>query len=315
MSTSAAHPDVPARDVFVLSGGAARGAVHVGMMQTLLEAGVVPAAFVGTSVGALNAAFMGWETGLDRVHELADHWLQLGTRDIFPGRVWSRLAHIAQRHTYLFSSDALRRLIAAWVPVERLEDLPTPVRVTTTPLVGQGAVYHDRGDLADVLLASTAVPGIFAPVDLVGPDGVRSLHVDGGIADLVPVGGAADLQPTRVFVLDASVPPRMPHARTPIEMLVASLSAAMRARPMIDLGPGVEVHHLRTPDLGTRMTDFSRTPEHMALGRRAASEALDRITRLGEVSDVSSSAPRPGRHAASAPGRHHRLRDLFGRAA
>lgn len=296
--------DASTRDVFVLSGGASRGAVHVGMMQTLLEAGIVPAGFVGTSVGALNAAFLGWRADLDRVHELADRWLRLGTRDIFPGRVWTRLAHIAQRHTYLFSSDALRTLIDEWVPVSRLEELPTPVRVTTTPLVGNGAVYHDHGDLAEVLLASTAVPGIFAPVHLTDAGGVRSLHVDGGIADLVPVAGALALAPTRVFVLDASVPPRMPQARTPIEVLVASLGVAMRARPMTDLGPGVEVHHLRAPDLGTRMTDFSRTAEHLALGRRSAAAVLDRLAVDG--------------HPAAPPAstrRHHRLRDLFGHAA
>lgn len=197
MSTAADR--IGGRDVFVLSGGAARGAVHVGMMQTLLEAGVVPAAFVGTSVGALNAAFMACGPTLQRVHELAGRWERLRTQDIFPGRVWSRLAHIAQRHTYLFSSDALRRLIGEWAPVGRLEDLPTPVRVTTTPLVGNGAVYHDRGDLTEVLLASTAVPGIFAPVHLPDPNGAPSLHVDGGIADLVPVAGAVDLAPSRVF--------------------------------------------------------------------------------------------------------------------
>ena len=306
MSRAAANPPTGGRDVFVLSGGAARGAVHVGMMQTLLEGGIAPHAFVGTSVGALNAAFMGWDTGLERVHELADHWLQLRTRDIFPGHVWTRLAHIAQRHTYLFSSDALRHLIATWVPVTHLEELTTPVRVTTTPLVGNGAVYHDRGPLADVLLASTAVPGVFAPVRLTDESGTQTLHVDGGIADLVPIAGAAGLSPTRVFVLDASVPPRMPHARTPVEVLVASLGVAMRARPMVDLGPSVEVHHLRTPDLGTRMTDFSRTAEHLALGRRAAAELLDR---LAHGHDKEPARPTP-RHA-----RHHRLRDIFGRAA
>ena len=292
------------RDVFVLSGGAARGAVHVGMMQTLLEAGIVPHAFVGTSVGALNAAFMAWEPTLDRVHELTEHWQRMRTQDIFPGRVWSRLAHVAQGHTYLYSSDALRRLIGQWVPATRLEDLPVPIRVTTTPLVGNGAVYHGHGDVADVLLASTAVPGIFAPVHLGDGTGAPSLHVDGGIADLVPVAGATDLAPSRVFVLDASVPPRMPRARTPIEVLVASLGVAMRARPMADLGPDVEVHHLRTPDLGTRMTDFSRTAEHLALGRRAAADLLEGLARAEERRPVTA-----------AVARHHRLRDLFGRAA
>jgi NTE family protein len=305
MSTPGAQHST-ARDVFVLSGGAARGAVHVGMMQTLLEAGIVPHALVGTSVGALNAAFMGWQTGLDRVHELADHWQRLTTRDIFPGGTWSRLAHLARRHTYLFSSDALRDLIGTWVPVSRLEDLTTPVRVTTTPLAGDGAVYHDRGDLVSVLLASTAVPGVFAPVHL-DHGGRRVLHVDGGISDLVPLAGAADLAPTRVFVLDASVPPRLPQGRTPIEIVVASLGVAMRARPMADLGPRVAVHHLRAPDLGTRMTDFSRTTEHLTLGRRAAAELLDRLARDGSTG-APAATPRPA-------GRHHRLRDLFGRAA
>jgi NTE family protein len=290
------------RTVFVLSGGAARGAVQVGMMQTLLEAGVVPHAFVGTSVGALNAAFMGCETGLAQVHRLADQWLRLTTRDIFPGRAWHRLAHLAQRHSYLYSSDGLRELIARWVPATRLEELSTPVRVTTTPLAGAGATYHDAGELVSVLLASTAVPGVFAPVHLPGHDGAEVPHVDGGITDLVPVAGAAGLAPSRIFVLDASVAPRMPHGRNPIDLLVASLGAAMRARPTVDLGPDVEVHHLVAPDLGTRMTDFSRTAEHLALGRRSAALVLDRLAR---------DADRPVPPAA----RQHRLRDLFGRAA
>ena len=265
------------RNVFVLSGGAARGAVHVGMMQTLLEGGVVPHALVGTSVGAINAAFMGWRTGLDRVHELADHWLRIDTRDIFPGGTWTRVAHIAQRHSYLYSSGALRHLITTWMPVARLEELTTPLRVTTTPLAGSGAAYHDQGDLLSVLLASTAVPGVFAPVHLVGDDGATTLHVDGGVSDLVPVAGAASLAPTRVFVLDASVAPRLSFSRTPIDVLIASLGVAMRARPTADLGPEVAVHHLQAPDLGTRMTDFSRTREHLALGRRAAATLLDRF--------------------------------------
>jgi hypothetical protein len=56
------------------------------------------------------------------------------------------------------------------------------------------------------------------------------------------------------------------------------------------------------------MTDFSRTPEHLALGRRAAAEVLDRVVRLDEVAHAKPAQESPH-------GRHHRLRDLFGRAA
>lgn len=264
------------RDVFVLSGGAARGAVQVGMMQTLVEAGITPCGFVGTSVGALNAAFLGAGVSIDRVHDLADRWQRLRTRDIFPGGTWARLAHLAQRRPYLFSSDALRDLIDEWVPVRRLEDLAVPVRVTTTPLASNAAAYHDHGDLAPLLLASAAVPGVFAPVDLQDAEGRLVPHVDGGVADLVPVAGVVPLAPTRVFVLDATVPARLPNARTPIEILVASLGVAMRVRPFPEL-PGVEVHHVHTADLGTRMTDFTRTADHLRLGRRAAAEVVEQI--------------------------------------
>jgi len=268
----------PHRDVFVLSGGAARGAVQVGMLEALLDAGVVPQAFVGTSVGALNATFLAWRPDRARVRELRGRWLALRTRDIFPGGTLTRVHHLVRQRPYLFSSASLRRLIDDWKPVERLEDLPIPTRVVTTPLVGESAVYHRSGVLADLLVASAAVPAVFAPVALPGPDGSVSLHVDGGVADNVPVAGAADLAPTRVWVLDASLPAsRPPRGRTPIDVLVASLGVAMRAGRTPDLGPDVEVVRIISRDRDVRMTDFSMTLAHMEDGRQAAERALDAV--------------------------------------
>ena len=76
----------PHRDVFVLSGGANRGAVQVGMMDVLIEHGIVPDALVGTSVGALNAAFMGLRPDRDRVRELRARWMQMTTQRHLPRR-------------------------------------------------------------------------------------------------------------------------------------------------------------------------------------------------------------------------------------
>ncbi len=258
------------RNVFVLSGGAARGAVQVGMMEVLLEHGIVPHALVGTSVGALNAAFMGWRPDHLRVQELRARWLRLGTQDIFPGGTLTRVGHLLRQRPYLFSSAALARLIADWVPADLLEDLPTPVRIVTTPLAGNTAVYHRHGKLDQLLLATAAVPAVFAPVTLPASSGFPGMHVDGGVSDLVPIGGAADFAPTRVFVLDASLPARLPHGRTPIDVLVASLGVASRVRPEPDLGATVAIHRMTTPDLGAGMTDFSYTLQHITDGRTAA---------------------------------------------
>ncbi|MBV9832267.1 MAG: patatin-like phospholipase family protein, partial [Marmoricola sp.] len=273
------------RDVFVLSGGAARGAVQVGMMEALLERGIVPDALVGTSVGALNAAFVGSDPSLQQVRRLRRRWMALTTRDIFPGGTLTRVGHLLRQRPYLFSNAGLRQLIDSWMATRNLEDLPVPVRVVTTPLAGESAVYHRHGDLAELLLASAAVPGVFAPVVLPASCGFAGPHVDGGVADLVPVRGAADLAPTRVFVLDASVPARLPRGRTPIDVLVASFGVAMRVNPAPDLG-AVEVHHLRTPDLGVGMTDFSCTAQHLADGRRAAHKVIALIDETQAATDA-----------------------------
>jgi NTE family protein len=277
MTSTSAAVETQHRNVFVLSGGAARGAVQVGMLEVLIGHGIVPHAFVGTSVGALNAAFMGWRPDSARVRELRGKWLQMSTRDIFPGGTLARVGHLLRQRPYLFSSAALARLIEDWRPVEMLEDLPVPVRVVTTPLAGDGAVYHRHGRLSELLLASAAVPAVFAPVVLPASCGFPGPHVDGGVSDLVPVRGAADLAPTRVFVLDASVPARLPRGRTPIDILVASMGVAMRVSPSPDLGLGVEVHRMTTPDLGSRMTDFTHTRQHLEDGRAAARRVVEQI--------------------------------------
>ncbi|MCW2847858.1 MAG: hypothetical protein JWR90_1832 [Marmoricola sp.] len=276
-------PSGAERNVFVLSGGAARGAVQVGMMEVLLEHGIVPDALVGTSVGALNAAFMGYRSDQTRVRQLKARWLQLGTHDIFPGGTLTRVGHLIRQRPYLFSSAALTRLIHEWVPAHDLEDLATPVRVVTTPLAGSTAVYHRHGRLDRLLLASAAVPAVFAPVELPASCGHPGPHVDGGISDLVPISGAADLAPTRVFVLDASVPARLPRGRSPIDILVASLGVATRVRPEPDLGLRVAIHRMSTPDLGARMTDFSYTARHIADGRQAAERVVAEMVEAGQL--------------------------------
>lgn len=261
------------RTVFVFSGGAARGAVQLGMMDALLRRDIVPDALIGTSVGALNAAYLSWQTGAERLEGLREAWLGLSARDVFPGGYLRVASHLARERSSLYSSDGLRRLIDQWLPVRRFEELTTPLRVVTTELATGRAVYHHSGALADVLLASTALPAIFAPVRLTDAAGGTTPHVDGGVADLVPVAGALDLAPTRIFVLDASVPVRLRRARNPIDVLVASLGAAIR-RPLVQPGLGVEVHHFTCPDLGIRMNDFSRTNEHIAMGRTLTAQAL-----------------------------------------
>jgi NTE family protein len=73
------------RTAFVLSGGASLGALQVGMLWALYERGVAPDLLVGTSAGALNAAFISSRPAtVSTVEELAEVWRGLRREDVFP---------------------------------------------------------------------------------------------------------------------------------------------------------------------------------------------------------------------------------------
>jgi NTE family protein len=70
---------------FVLSGGGSLGAVQVGMLQALAERDVRPDLLIGTSAGALNAAYVaGHGTGRPALEDLAAIWRGLRRQDWFP---------------------------------------------------------------------------------------------------------------------------------------------------------------------------------------------------------------------------------------
>jgi NTE family protein len=115
---------------FVLSGGANLGAAQVGMLEALLEAGIVPDLLVGTSIGAVNAAFMAAGPSPDRAAELSELWRRLRAEEFFP-------LHAAQMTRAilaggLFSPAPLRRLLEREIPFRLVEDAATPLRIVAT---------------------------------------------------------------------------------------------------------------------------------------------------------------------------------------
>lgn len=97
---------------FVLPAGGSAGATQVGMLQALLEAGIRPDLLVGSSVGALNAAFIATDPTLQRVKQLRSIWSSITRPDIF-GSGWSRtLMRLALRQEHVYDAAPLRTLIS-----------------------------------------------------------------------------------------------------------------------------------------------------------------------------------------------------------
>jgi NTE family protein len=192
--------DLPRPIAFVLSGGSSLGALHVGMLHAVQEVGIEPDFLVGTSVGALNATFMGGGFTRERVTQLADVWRSIKTRDVFAGLGWWSAARALLGSGTLASPAGLKSIIDGYLPASYAELVVRTAVVTTDLGTGRAVVLED-GDLRRNVLASSAIPGVFPPVT----HGEQTL-VDGGVVAHVPLLPAKDLGARTMVVLDAGFP-------------------------------------------------------------------------------------------------------------
>jgi NTE family protein len=181
---------------FVLSGGASLGAVQVGMLQALGEQGIRPDLLVGTSVGAINAAWVAGRPDPGHLDELAELWGSMRSRQVFPVSPAGAVTGLLARRNHLVSGSGLEELLTRHLPYDRLEEAEVPVHVVATELLtGRERLLSD-GPAVPALLASCAIPAIYPPVEIRG-----RLYIDGGVSANSPVSHAVDLGADTVYVL------------------------------------------------------------------------------------------------------------------
>ena len=193
---AAVKRDLRQKTAFVFDGGGSLGAVEVGMLKALTSYGVQADFVVGSSVGALNAAFFAGEPTADGVGHLERIWLGVRRRDVFPiGPLRGFLGFFSWRD-HLLDPTPLRRLIERNIQYRRLEEARIPCHVVATDLMGGGDIRFSSGPAVEIILASAAIPALFPPVRI----GERYL-IDGGIVNNSPISSAVELGATRVIVL------------------------------------------------------------------------------------------------------------------
>lgn len=286
---------------FVLSGGASLGAVQVGMLQALEESGISPDFLVGSSVGAINGAWVASHTESDALEGLASIWRGLRRSDVFPTSPLLGVAAMMGRRNYLVSPDGLRGLLQRHLGLRRLQDTQIPLHVVATNLLTGQAVVLSEGDAVPILMASAAIPGVFPPVRIHG----REL-IDGGVADYAPISAAVALGADRVIVLQAahacelSRPPN-----SALTMALHSLNLMIESRLAAEIerfGGQAELHVVPHPcPLGVSPADFGHADE---LIERAHDAARRRIAGLASVFNQSRQGviPDSGRGRPSEPG-------------
>ena len=154
-----------------LSGGAARGLAHVGVLRAFAENHIPIDCIAGTSAGSIVGG--AYAAGMP-IEDIAELGRKLRWRHI--GRVTvSRLG--------IKSNKRLEEYMRARLPITKFEDLPIPFAAVATDLKTNAAVVlKDHGDIPFAIRASCTIPGWYVPVI---DDQGRQL-VDGGLVAVVP---------------------------------------------------------------------------------------------------------------------------------
>lgn len=261
------------REAVVLSGGGSLGAVQVGALRALLEAGIVPDVFVACSVGALNAAALAIDPTLARLNEIEKIWRSLDRKDVFGGNRRMLATHLVRRDDHLYEPDALRALVRRAVPIADLGQTTVACHVVTTDLHTGTPCWWTTGDPVAVLTASACLPAVFPPVPLGG-----SLHVDGGVTCPVPIARALDLGAVRTWVLDVTGGSigRRDERMTALDVLLLSFAITRsHLDPRTDDRPGQRVARLSGLALDNHeLRDFSQTPKLLDVGYTRMSQLV-----------------------------------------
>lgn len=215
---------------FVLSGGGSLGAMQAGMLEALLERDITPDVLVGTSIGAANAAYLAADPTLPRARALSDLWRSLRPRELFPlGPI--RTLKALRRDGSLFPADPFRALIERHLPYTRVEHARVPLRIVATDFSDGTEAVLGSGSVADAVLASTALPGVFPP----HPVGGR-LFLDGGLVDHVPLAPAIAMGADTIYVLACGFPcPPQANHRSARSVIAHSMGIMLSQRIRLDV--------------------------------------------------------------------------------
>lgn len=215
------------------------------MLRAVIAAGIRPDLVCGTSVGAINGALVAADPGPAVVQQLGELWQQLAGGDVFGGSLLTRTATLIRTGTHLHRPELLRRLLSQRLGTRRIEDLAVPFQCVAASIERAREHWFTAGPLVDAVLASSAVPGLLAPVR------IGSEHfLDGGLVASIPVDRAVTLGARTIYVLHVGrieAPLRPP--RAPWEVALVAFEIARRHRfetAMAAMPTDVTVHVLPT---------------------------------------------------------------------
>lgn len=267
---------------FVLSGGGARGALQVGSMYALLEKGFSPDLLVGTSIGAVNAAFVAVH-GFSRegLHLLAKAWHRAASLDLLPNNYVRLTLQAMLGRSSINPANRLRDFMiqSGLTPELRFADIQQPqlIVVSSDLNTGRPVLHGESGNdlVLDALLVSTALPPWSMPVH-----NQHQVLMDGGVVSNLPIELALQAGATRIVALDLSDMRETFGGKHGLGLFLNNLAYAMERREgdlemRLAKAQGVPVFYIRLMGRDpTPILDFHHVDELIAQGYEMTCQAI-----------------------------------------
>ncbi|QJB69079.1 patatin-like phospholipase family protein [Parasphingorhabdus halotolerans] len=203
----------------VLSGGGAKGAFQVGVLDELItNRGVKIDIFAGVSTGAIQAL----GGAMDDMPGLLDQWLTIKRNtDVYRKRPFGVAGAIFGADS-LYDAKAIKQKILDYADPAKLRKAKRKLRVGVVSLATGRYIDVDEKNprIGDWVYASSAQPPFFQPLQSRDANGVIEQWVDGGVRNITPLSSAMKLQPRALLVILASPPTPAPEPGKTYDNLV-----------------------------------------------------------------------------------------------
>jgi NTE family protein len=261
-----------------LSGGAARGIAHVGVLRALTENQIPIDAIAGASAGALVGGSFAAGLSIDELEKMAR------------GFRWRHTARLSFSRLGLQSNKRMEDYLRQRLPVTRFEDLKIPFAAMVTDLrKGALVVFRDKGDLPFAIRASTCIPAVYTPIE----DSEGRLLIDGGIVANLPISHTRDLGADIVIGVDVNSDGIrfFQKPRTALGVLAYTFVAVER---IVSNQERQDADVLIAPKIGhIRWDQTRRSNELVKLGYEAGLAAITEIRAVIAASTKTNASPEP----------------------
>lgn len=240
-----------------LGGGAVLGAAHIGVIRALEDMNIEISYISGTSVGAFVGALYAFGNTAKDIERIA---VNLS---------WMDISGIAVLKSGLLSNAKLGKLLGKSLGEKKIENAEIPLAILATDITNGDKVVLDKGTIAQAVMASTCIPGVFSPVEF-----DKKLLVDGGIVENIPIDTVKNMGAEYVIGVDLNAIKTYQKPDTILDVIINSFHFTLKALARFQTE---DADLLITPDLSKfNMVNTGQIKELIEQGYKDAIEQLEK---------------------------------------